>query len=480
MTESSYPDYTWRKNGSLWQRDIDEAENFYTCLAEAWKGSGRMFFAITGFLTLSLEVPGSWPSVEIETKIEAALPQAWLKLRYDHPTIASRVEYDHERRRYIKSYRPLDDTSSVSEADAWLQRTFVPLELDVSGLEWCNADPPAPAYPTLFVISSPKESDSDSVVRRDLVIRSPHDIMDGIGTLLLLNNLMAHAARFYDHPESVHFPPAGDEARNLSPPLRVAASIPSTLPPNSQQRLQEVVTKNVTLRTEFDLLTVPFAQETLLPSKHQRTSIEISQAETQTILQGCKQLGATVTHAYHAAIALALRDTHAPSSQTKTKRYISYILVNERPNCTGPYAAPKHPATVYHSVSGPSLAIDLQTPSSPVDPAAQPRAEFLRVVDAVKEYYEAIRSSPSALELAPAFWALRTPAAAHAAGRAPDEVPVPPPNPAPSVSISSMGVVDRIVAPRHGAFSVRDPWVCGEELGTGLGVFLGTWEGGCV
>ena len=40
-----------------------------------------------------------------------------------------------------------------------------------------------------------------------------------------------------------------------------------------------------------------------------------------------------------------------------------------------------------------------------------------------------------------------------------------------------MGIVDRIIEARRGVFEVHDPWVTGEELGTGLGVFLGTWEG---
>lgn len=47
----------------------------------------------------------------------------------------------------------------------------------------------------------------------------------------------------------------------------------------------------------------------------------------------------------------------------------------------------------------------------------------------------------------------------------------------PSVSIVNMELVDRIISPRYGAFKLYDPWVTGEELGTGLGVFLGTFKG---
>jgi hypothetical protein len=40
-----------------------------------------------------------------------------------------------------------------------------------------------------------------------------------------------------------------------------------------------------------------------------------------------------------------------------------------------------------------------------------------------------------------------------------------------------LGVVDNVISPSHGAFELDTPWVTGEELGTGLGLFLGTWKG---
>jgi hypothetical protein len=34
-----------------------------------------------------------------------------------------------------------------------------------------------------------------------------------------------------------------------------------------------------------------------------------------------------------------------------------------------------------------------------------------------------------------------------------------------------------MISPSQGAFELDTPWVTGEELGTGLGLFLGTWKG---
>ena len=40
-----------------------------------------------------------------------------------------------------------------------------------------------------------------------------------------------------------------------------------------------------------------------------------------------------------------------------------------------------------------------------------------------------------------------------------------------------MGRIDNMIAHRHGAIEVYNPWVTGEELRSGLGLFLGTFRG---
>lgn len=54
---------------------------------------------------------------------------------------------------------------------------------------------------------------------------------------------------------------------------------------------------------------------------------------------------------------------------------------------------------------------------------------------------------------------------------------IPVPCETPTVSLSSMGVIDQIIQPKHGPFYLNDPWVTGDELSTGVGMFLGTWKG---
>jgi hypothetical protein len=479
MAASRYPQLAWEQTSlGHFEREIDEAECFYTCLATSYEGSGRMFFAITGFVSFSVHVDDDISSQDIGRKVDEALRHAWLRLRYDHPTIASQTFYDDHKKKWKKRYTPFHPNDVFSQTEAWLQETFVAISPGMSGPEWCNADPPAPKLPTLFIITSPSSTGkhTEGVIRRDVIIRSPHDIMDGIGTLHLLNNLLAHAAQLLEE-RSWSLPTYGSEIQSLSPPLRVAASIAPILALDQQERLQDLVTGNESLRKEMDLLVVPFNRGEVLPGKHQRTVLELSSSDTGRLRKACRRVGATVTHVYHAAIAITIRDMQTLGPHRRTARYINYSLINERPKCSGEYATSKHAAAVYHSVSGNSLALDLTIPSiakKEVQDRRRKEWEFLTLVDQVKTYYHNIHDSLNNLALVPSFWSMATPHISEPTATNPS---VPAPNPSPSVSISSMGVIDKIISSQHGPFKLNNPWVTGEELGTGLGLFLGTWEG---
>lgn len=500
MLQSRYPQYTWQQSKpGHWEREIDEAERFYTYLAKSYEGSGRVFFAITRFVSISVDNTNGSSGQDVED----ALRKAWLRLRHDCPTIASEVEYDSERNKYIKTYKAFDPNHLDFHTESWLSKTFVPIIPNMTGLDWCNSDPPPPKSPTLFVITPPYTNGSKrATAHLDLVLRSPHDTsecsqvhedinvytdehrkVDGVGTLQLLNKLLRYAAQYHTNSSRFELPLPGSESQNLSPPLRVAASIPPILTLDQQERLYNIIACNAKLRQNAGLLSVPFTQGLEVLGRHQRAALALSTTDTTRVLKACKELGATVTHAYHASIALLLRDLQPSRTEGGTARYINYCLINERPNCAAPYSTPDHAAAVYHSVSGNSLALDLAIPSAAdrfkhdhLD-AEEARKEFGTLVCQVRDFYTPIRNSPENLALAPSFWSMATPHIPNPNVEWSLDTPVPAPNPSPSVSISSMGKLDDVIAPHHGAFSAKDPWVIGEELGTGIGVFLGTWQG---
>lgn len=218
---------------------------------------------------------------------------------------------------------------------------------------------------------------------------------------------------------------------------------------------------------------MPLQSNAILPGRHQRIALRLDHEQTKRLLGACKALGASVTHVYHAAIAMAVRDAQKRRTEARSVRYINYSLINERSHCLSPYNTPAHAVSSYNSVSGQSLAIDLEVPAvsaSRKDPKQQ-KDEFRSIIQQIKSFYTEIREDTEHIALTPAYWTLST------LPYDPALTPVPTPNPTPSASISSMGIVDKIIQLRRSVFELDDPWVTGEELGTGLGFFLGTFMG---
>jgi hypothetical protein len=462
-----------------WERDIDEIENFYLALDQQSVATGRHFFAIMGHVSVTTEVPAGQRFDECEHNFEKALRGAWARLRFDHPTLASWVEYDGKQPRKI--YESIDTQRDENKAlERWLDETFCPINTHQTGLDWCNSDPPVPKLPTMFVLKtseSTKDGDKNKMIRRTLVLRAPHNIIDGIGTLLLFNNFLKHASDAYSSNEP-HALTWGEEHKNLSPSFRIAAALPDAIVPQQLEHIENVVLANADLRRGIPIMALPFKNVNEMPGKHQRLSVTISARETAAILAACRTRALSVTHTYHTAIAMAVRDAQPAQPTPSLKRYINYCLINERSHCQPPYSTATHAAAVYHSVSGAHLALDLAVPGDVSRTPVDDKADFERLAPIVKEYYMSIRNDTSHPPLVPHYFTLATPQDPRIRdSTAENPAPLPPNNESPSVSLSSMGRIDDLIAAQHGALHVHDPWVTGEELGTGIGAFLGTFKG---
>lgn len=462
-----------------WEREIDEIENFYLALDQQYAATGRHLFAIMGHISVTTEVPPGEDLDEYERNLENAFREAWARLRFDHPTLASCVEYEGKQPRKI--YEVVDNASNSRALEGWLKETFCHITTQQTGLDWCNSDPPVPKLPTLYVLKTSEaveDGGESKIIRRHLVFRAPHNIIDGIGTLLLFNNLLKHASGAYSSSKP-HALSWGEEYQNLSPSFRVAAALPDAITPQQLERIENITLANADLRRGTPIMSVPFKNVDEIPGKHQRLRITVPASQTAAILTACRNLSLNVTHAYHTAIAMAVRDTQPSEPTPPSKRYINYCLINERSRCKPPYNTASHAAAVYHSVSGAHLALDLTIPgtSSPRTPADD-QADFNRLALIVKEYYTSIRTDTSHPPLVPHYFTMATPKDPRIRDSTPENpAPLPANNASPSVSISSMGRVDELIAAKHGALHVQDPWVTGEELGTGLGAFLGTFDG---
>ncbi|CAG9990641.1 unnamed protein product [Clonostachys byssicola] len=470
----SYDKFNWKETQpGRWERATDEIEHFYFSLAKLYEGSGRMFFAMTGHVILKANSIPDLPNNEAERRLDAAIKNAWLALRFDHPTIASQVFLDSSATSSTKVYQ---SPSNSADLDACIRETLVSVSGNLTGEEWANSDPPAPLVPKLFVLRP-----TTSELRRDLVLRSPHEILDGIGTLQMLNNLIRHVANAYEKGHVAEpIPELGSEIKNLSPPYRVAANVPVELTPSQEKRIQEINEQKAAASKGSDsvpVLTIPYKIGETRPGRHQRVSLWLSEEQTAALVASCKAIGATVTHAFHAAIAMAVRDFQKPPvTNSPVGQYVNYILRNERTSCVEPYNSTAHPVTVYHSVSGQALVIDLDLSVAEKSSTREPSdvaLEFAGIIRKIRDFYHNVRDDAEHYAFAPSYWAASTPSL-PSDGSIP---PVPPPKTTPTASISSMGKIDTVIQSTQGNIEVYDPWVTGEELGNGYGAFLGTFRG---
>jgi hypothetical protein len=227
-----------------YDREIDEAEQLYTSLAKTFAGTGHTYFAITAYTGLSIPVIASEAVTELQTRIDDSFSYAWKRLRYDHPTLAAPVEYDLITKSCRKIYRHPQNDAEVNE---WLEETLKFVNTGEKGLEFANSDPVVGRFATLYILT-PRQTSGQSSLKKDIVFRSHHDLIDGIGTLILFNNLLRHAFGAFNSPNDYSDIVFGDEhqiSRHLSE-LRVISHryLPSPRPRSST---------NAKLRTKLQL-----------------------------------------------------------------------------------------------------------------------------------------------------------------------------------------------------------------------------------
>lgn len=315
-----------------WECDLDEAEQFYTSLVNAYEGSGRTFFAMTRHLfSLSIAVPEDTSHRTMEQRVIKALQSVWLALRYDHPTIASWVEYDHSQRKCRKVYETLPGRELGIERNNWLNTTFSIISDARRGHEWCSNDPLVPLLLTIFLLKAPSSNINGRVLNLELVLRSHHDIIDGIGTLHLFNNLLSHTASAFSQGSSSKLPTFGPEWTALSPPLRIAANIVSHLTQDQTTRYEQTIAHSASLHQHAEIINIPFQRGPTLPGKRQRVAHTLSPNRSPlALLQACRTQGITATHAYHAATAMCMRDRQ-PRGPTTTPTRTARYMINHRP-----------------------------------------------------------------------------------------------------------------------------------------------------
>eukprot|EP01056_Protomagalhaensia_sp_Gyna25_P001053 Protomagalhaensia_sp_Gyna_25__1052@NODE_1508_length_1774_cov_9_225937_g1223_i0_p1_GENE_NODE_1508_length_1774_cov_9_225937_g1223_i0NODE_1508_length_1774_cov_9_225937_g1223_i0_p1_ORF_typecomplete_len501_score51_66Tri3/PF07428_11/1_3e45Condensation/PF00668_20/9e09Condensation/PF00668_20/30AATase/PF07247_12/4_9e09WES_acyltransf/PF03007_16/0_26_NODE_1508_length_1774_cov_9_225937_g1223_i02721774 len=441
-----------------WERECDEAEMAYELAIHIHKATGQVQFALVGLVSLSVQNYG-----EADKELERALRNAWLKLRDDLPSLSSWIEVDsmgQSGKRIYQTFTCDDDRVN------WLDSTLKVVEPGMTGEEFANAGLPTPLLATLFVVRPP-QLDPTKVVR-DVILRVRHCIIDGVGTLMAFQRFVAEVAKAYQQKDAYPLPTYGSEHIRLSPSLRVAGNCPDVLSPVQQRRLEEWSDRNAVAIRDEELFTIPYNQGPLMPGRSKRIEHEFSLESTSVILRACRNVSVTVTHAFHAALAMTIRDGQTKGEQPRAGKVGFHLVIGDRPSLPPPYNSSEHAATVYHSPSGPKLVIDLVLPgkNGPQEPIAE---EFRRVLTQIRDFYKMVREDEDRVPMIGAVWKRYAPPF-----RGPTAEP--PPKKAPYAFVSSLGIINHFVPSQQGPIEVNDVWVISEELTPNIGLFVRTWN----
>ncbi|EHK97215.1 hypothetical protein M7I_7025 [Glarea lozoyensis 74030] len=125
----------------------------------------------------------------LDEKIDDSFRRAWKEMLFDHPTLAAPVVYDTETKKCKKVYQ---SPATELDLDNWLRDTFTIIDDGQTGEEFANTDPPVGPLAKLYIVK-PAQNNPDGL-SRDIVFRSSHDMIDGLGSFYLLNNFLLYAS----------------------------------------------------------------------------------------------------------------------------------------------------------------------------------------------------------------------------------------------------------------------------------------------
>lgn len=346
--------------------------------------------------------------------VEPRLKNAWLSMRFHHPSLVVTVEV----KKLI--YR----IPSKLELSEWLSRTFI----ITKRLPDCEL-PPIGNGREAMLYFMPETN--------EVLLHCPHDRLDGYGALHLLNNIFKAVIK----PTVVDF---GGETRNLSPSLRIAAKSHAVTPAQMSD-VFKIFKANWDSRGSSGLVPV----SSRASGKLRRTFATFSLEDTLSIVHSTRRLGFTVTQAIHAALIIA--------SSTLGKGNCIYgtaVAQNLRPNLHSPFNnAGDHPAACYFYPN--PFTIQASTDFNSV--ATQIRSAYKEKAMDRDVVYKALALGENLPDI------LQT-----VATKSTIQYSTP--------SLSSMGIIDEIFNAEDSAVAIQSPWLTTDDVSADISGHLWTWH----
>jgi hypothetical protein len=244
-------------------------------------------------------------------------------MRYQCPILTSRVEYDPDTKIWKRAYELADDERVL---EWWMHETFNLIRTGQQADEFVMSDTPVPNA-AIFVF--PGKLNTEQVVsgtyKYEIIFRSGHDVIDGMATYALLDNLMRHAAYAFECKDGGINVLFGDEYKKLFPPFRVALGLPpETFDSLARARVDAIRDQRIKDRT--GALSFPCKRGVSVLGKTHRVVVAFTVEESKAVLAACKLREPTATPVFHSAIALAMRDLQPRETSPREGKYVSYVI----------------------------------------------------------------------------------------------------------------------------------------------------------
>ncbi|KAK6334107.1 hypothetical protein TWF696_002609 [Orbilia brochopaga] len=319
----------WRQTADgIWERDFCPIEKF-------------LHFATTASPLYNQWIVQSGVVLPRTNNLSVdAIKDAWLCLRYMHPLIGCSITATGFQ------YRVQDE----DEILRWVEATVKVDRSGRSGQELAVAVQ-APDSSELYFLPE----------TREVFIQTRHELIDGVGCMMLLNNLLK-ALREGGSPK---FSLKGQIAR-LAP--SVAELMHAENPPYEVITGPQKYIAEYSVSEQIGLKLGPVNLDAA--SKPRRWAHEFSEAETAVMLRVCKQRGITITHAATAASSQASLD----QSGQESGHLRSLFCVNVREFLPKPYNSPDYAVSAYFTIGLPKI---------PVSAAGDP----LKLANEIKDFY---------------------------------------------------------------------------------------------
>ncbi|KAM0461928.1 hypothetical protein ACHAPV_002575 [Trichoderma viride] len=323
----------WRQSSTgISSRPVDTLENFFVILTDSGAPVNREHWAASAALKLKLK-----PSL---TDPIPYLRRAWLLTGRLHPTFTASVvkqSNDGSTGQESSPARPLLMIQPF-DADAWVSKTFLTASeasaSAVFGGMLSNGTPTCHWLPA----------------SQEILIRSAHWRIDGMGLLMLIHSFLSSLASVLRHGLSCDLDSydglvgSGLLTRSLDDVADAYTDEDST-PENVKAAADGIVGEFVQGVPSIGLPTFPDS-ETVPPGDTAREALRVDALTTAAIVAVCRARKISVNSAVHAAV---IRVTATYPQHPLAKHFAAFFPVDMRRHLPKPYDGPDYAVGVFSS-----------------------------------------------------------------------------------------------------------------------------------